>query len=156
MVLAHLLAKGFHAAHTARNSPGFDILARKNDRYAAIRVKTARGSDGAQWTAKRDGSLFLDFDPDDRTDFVVFVIGLTEILADVSFYIVPTTIVDSAMQDDIKLANVSRQAKGMVKLEDRENKHRALWFNGSRDRPFYGYDKRWAKYRDAWHLLEGK
>jgi hypothetical protein len=99
LVLAHLLAKGFHAAHTARNSPAFDVLARKGDRYTALRVKSSR-SRSVRFNAKPDGSLFLDLKSGDRTDFTAFVLMLHGQIEESEFYIVPTAKVDKVLRTD--------------------------------------------------------
>lgn len=146
LVLAHLLAKGFHAAHTARNSPAFDILARKGDHYVALRVKSSR-SHAVRYSARPYGSVFLDLRRGDRTDFVVFVLMTKHRLEGAEFYVVPTVDVNKAL----RINNAKFLRKG-----GKENSIRRLRFAGDPKNQAAGYDKRWMQYRGAWHLLEGK
>jgi hypothetical protein len=145
LVVAHLLAKRFHAAHCARNSPAFDILARKGDRYAALRVKSSR-SRSVRFSAGLDGSVFPDLERGDRTDFVVFVLMIGGRVEESEFYIVPTSEVDKTLRAN-HAKYLSRGGK--------DTTIRALRFAGDSKNRSYGFDKRWGRYRQAWHLLEG-
>jgi hypothetical protein len=60
-VLAELTRRGWPAALTARNNRAYDILAKRDDEFAAIRVKTkTASSDAFQWSAKLNGEIFLE------------------------------------------------------------------------------------------------
>jgi len=58
-VLAELTRRGSTATLTARNNRAYDILAKRDDEFAAIRVKTKTAlSDAFQWSAKLNGEIF--------------------------------------------------------------------------------------------------
>jgi hypothetical protein len=152
LVLARLLARGHCAALTSRNSPAFDIITRRSGRYAALRVKSSRDR-CVQWSAKADGSIFLDRKSRDRTDFVIFALNVDGDLTDVEFYVVPAALVERTIRRNFAEYLTYRRRRGITR--ERTSGHRAIWFSGSRRRS-RGYAERWKRYREAWHLLEGK
>lgn len=119
LVLAHLLANEFHAAHTARNSHAFDVLARKGDHYASLRVKSSRDR-CAHWNAKKDGSIYLDLRTGDRTDFVIFALNVNSDLTDVEFYVVPTALVDRTIRRNFAEYLIYRRLPGARDPDRRE------------------------------------
>jgi hypothetical protein len=143
----HLGVRGFAVARTDRNEPAFDILARRNGHYVAIRVKSS-GNRNAQWTMQADGS-FIDHIEGDATDFVVIVL---QVANNPEIYIVPTDVVDRVLRDgqQVWLATPNRSGG-----PHKETNHRAVIFG--RDGKLRNLAQRgidWSQYRDAWHLLE--
>src|ERR1700726_1917217 len=60
-VLAELTRRGRTAALTARNNRAYDILAKRGDEFAAIRVKTKTSAFTLfEWNAKANGDIFLE------------------------------------------------------------------------------------------------
>ena len=60
-VLAELTRRGWTAALTVRNNRAYDMLAKRGDEFAAIRVKTKTSiSTVFQWNAKKSGEIFLE------------------------------------------------------------------------------------------------
>lgn len=138
LVMAELLGRGHHAAMADRANPAFDIITRFRRRYSAIRVKTST-SNGFQWSCKNDGSFFLDFYPEDRTDFHALVL-----LDDPNrpttgtIYVIPT-------HEVLKALRCHRDAYLRTPKRDggkrKDTGHWALHFNGDRSRPNYGFEK---------------
>ncbi len=149
LVMAELLARGHHAAMTDRANPAFDIITRFADRYSSIRVKTST-STSFQWTAKKDGSIFLNFSPNDPTDFCVLIV-MPDAPRNADIYVVPTKVVNSAIQAhrDNYLNTLKRDGG-----KRKDTGHWVLRLRGNPERPNYGFDKKWAQYKDAWRLLE--
>src|SRR5215831_17743668 len=71
-VLAELTRRGWTAALTAGNNRAYDILAKRDDEFVAIRVKTKTAlSDAFRWNAKPDGEIFLELTSE--SDFCALV-----------------------------------------------------------------------------------
>jgi hypothetical protein len=71
-VLAELTRRGWTAALTARNNRAYDILAKRGDEFAGIRVKTKTSAFTLfQWNAKPSGEIFLEIS--ERIDFCALV-----------------------------------------------------------------------------------
>lgn len=96
-VVAELLKRGVIASLAPRNAPSFDVLATKGERTVRIRVKTKSEENlGWHFVAKKDGSIFRDLQ--DEGHFIVLV-NLTEKTRDLSFYILPTRLVDAWLKE---------------------------------------------------------
>ena len=90
-VLAELTRRGWTAALTARNHRAYDILAKREDDFAAIRVKTKTSAFTLfQWNAKPNGDIFLEMTQQD--DFCVLVDIPEEEHASPSYFVVPTPV----------------------------------------------------------------
>jgi hypothetical protein len=88
-VLAELTRRGWTAALTARNNRAYDILAKRGDQFAAIRVKTkTSGYTLFQWNAKPSGDIFLEMTAEH--DFCVLVDIPDNGDASPNYYVVPT------------------------------------------------------------------
>jgi hypothetical protein len=71
-VLAELTRRGWTAALTARNNRAYDILAKRGDDFAAIRVKTKTSAfDLFQWNVELTGDIFLEMT--EECDFCALV-----------------------------------------------------------------------------------
>jgi len=147
-VSAELMRRGWLAAMTARGSRSFDILARRPDRpsFVAIRVKT--GHNGFIWSAKKDGTLFLDMT--DTADFTV-IVDLPEDRAP-TYYVLPTTVVDACVRTSHATWLQTPGKKGQP--HSAKTTTRGLYLDGDTTRYDHGFAVKWADYRDAWHLLD--
>ncbi len=151
-VSAELMRRGWLAAMTARGSRSFDILARRADRalFVAIRVKTGDSAQGSfLWSAKKDGSLFLDMT--DKADFTVIVDLPTQ--GGPVYYVVPTATLSEHLRTNHLEWLAEPGAKGQP--HNPTDKTRALWFDERTDKRGHGYLVKFAEYREAWHLLTG-
>ena len=148
-VSAELMRRGWLAAMTARGSRSFDILARRADRpvFCAIRVKTGH-SPSFLWSAKKDGTLFLDVT--EVSDFTVIVDLPRE--GSPTYYVVPTTVLERHLQD----SHIAWLAEPGVKGQRHSDATttRTLWFDDKIARNAHGYAVKFAEYRNAWHLLD--
>ena len=110
-----------------------------------------RGGDSWQWSAKPDGTLFLNLSPRDITDFTV-LISFDESPVGYTAYVLPTRELNKVLQRGFK-----EYCERNPTLRDNKtprntetHRHRALWL----DSPTRGYAKKWERYRDAWEQLE--
>ena len=147
-VSAELMRRGWLAAMTARGSRSFDILARRSDSplFAAIRVKT--GHINFLWSCKKDGTLFLDMTP--AADFTV-IVDLPEAGAP-DYYIVPTVEVDRVLRENH--ATWLRTPGRNGRPHSPTDTTRCIYLDNNTARYAHGYGITWAKYREAWDLLE--
>ena len=161
-VMAELLKRGVIAALAPRNAPGFDILATNSSlgtrtgKTVKIRVKTKSGKyDTWQWLAKNDNQdgtkktifPYLDLSPSKADsaqcdDFTVLV-DMTEDHREMSFYIVPTWLLNKWLVEIFMKWVSTPGAKGQQR--DASNRKRTI---GLKD-----YGNELAKYRDNWDCL---
>jgi hypothetical protein len=101
-VLAEVTRRGWIAALTARNNRAYDIIAKKGDEFAAIRVKTKTSAFTVfQWNAKPNGHIFLEMTQE--RDFCVLVDIPEDERNSPIYYVVPTHIIDKWLRDDFKV-----------------------------------------------------
>src|SRR5271156_1941378 len=90
-VLAELTRRRWTAAPTARNNRAYDILAKRGDEFAAVRVKTKTSTFTLfQWNAKPNGSIFLEMT--EKHDFCVLVDIPDDGEESPTYYVVPTPV----------------------------------------------------------------
>lgn len=71
LVAAHLLMRRYHGGLADRGNRAFDLIIRKGNAFAGIRVKTSTHSATRfTWTCKKSGEVFLEIG---ERDFVVMV-----------------------------------------------------------------------------------
>jgi hypothetical protein len=149
-VLAELTRRGWTAAPTARNNRAYDILAKRGDDFAGVRVKTkARPFTLFQWNAKRGGDVFLDMTAEH--DFCVLVDIPEDGNAGPIYYVVPTSIIDRWLRDDFHKWVTTPGAKGQQRAEN--NKRRIFYVDDDTHRLGHGYRHKLAPYLGAWDLL---
>lgn len=148
LVAAHLLMRGFHGGFADRGNRAFDLITRKGDAFAGVRVKTStHPATRFTWTCKKSGEIFLEMG---ERDFVVMVYMPKKQIAQARFWIVPTRVVDKTLQD----CHV-----GWINSERRDgapHKDTALrGFTMSGDPKSYraGFQEKWARYEGAWDQL---
>lgn len=149
-VLAELTRRGWTAALTARNNRAYDILAKRGDEFAAIRVKTKTSAYLLfQWNAKPSGDIFLEMTK--QHDFCVLVDMPVEGEASPTYYVVPTAVVDEWLRIDFDLWVNAPGAKGQQRAKD--NKRRVIYLDDHVDKVSRGYSRKLAPYKGAWNLL---
>ncbi|MGH9776793.1 MAG: hypothetical protein ACRD5I_00120 [Candidatus Acidiferrales bacterium] len=151
-VLGELTRRGWTAALTARNNRGYDILAKKGDEFAAIRVKTKTSiSTVFQWNAKSTGDIFLEMSR--SRDFCILV----EIPADdvgPAYFVVPTKIIDRWLRKDFTEWVTTPGAKGQQRARD--NPRRLFYVDTQAGKLGHGYLHKLGQYKGAWNLLESE
>lgn len=149
-VLAELTRRGWTAALTARNHHAYDILAKRGDEFAAIRVKTKTSSYSLfQWNAKPNGDIFLEVTQ--QADFCVLVDIPEEGEMSPTYYIVPTPVIDSWLKEDFTKWVTTPGAKGQQRAAD--NKRRLFYVDNEIEKISHGYVPKLAPFKGAWHLL---
>src|SRR6266581_6752141 len=134
-VLAELTRRGWTAAPTARNNRAYDILAKRGDEFAAVRVKTKTSISAVfQWNAKADGQIFLELS--EQRDFCALV-DVPENDSHPTYYIVPTTVIDKWLRDDFNAWVTTPGAKGQKRAED--NTRRLFYVDEQKDTLAHGY-----------------
>ncbi len=149
-VLAELTRRGWTAAPTARNNRAYDILAKRGDDFAGIRVKTKAWPFALfQWNAKPSGDIFLDVKVE--RDFCVLVDIPKDGDAGPIYYVVPTSVIDRWLRDDFRTWVTTPGAKGQQRAEN--NKRRIFYVDDDTSKVGHGYRQRLAPYLGAWSLL---
>ena len=149
-VLAELTRRGWTAAATARNNRAYDVLAKRGDEFAAIRVKTKTSAFTLfQWNAKPNGNIFLEMTQ--QHDFCVLVDIPEDGDASPTYYVVPTPVVDKWLKDDFRQWVTTPGAKGQQRAED--NKRRLFYVDDDTRKLGHGYRQRLAAYKGGWKLL---
>ena len=99
-VLGELLKRGIVAGLTPRNTRAFDILAKKNNKFVGIRVKT-KSHEYREWqySFKKDRSIHLELSK--NGDFTILV-TLSMQIKDMKFFIVPTIQIDKWLREGFK------------------------------------------------------
>jgi hypothetical protein len=152
-VLAELTRRGWTAALTARNNRAYDILAKREYEFAAIRVKTKTSAFTLfQWNAKPNGDIFLEMT--EEGDFCVLVdIPEDENYAP-AYYVVPTPVIDKWLKDDFQTWVTTPGVKGQAR--DAANKRRLFYVDDDTTRLGHGYQQKLAPYKGAWESLAKK
>jgi hypothetical protein len=150
-VLAELTRRGWTAALTARNNRAYDILAKRGEEFAAIRVKTKTSSFTLfQWNAKPNGSIFLEMT--EHHDFCVLVDVPDEEDGHPAYYVVPTPVIDKWLRDDFHTWVTTPGAKGQQR--DADNKRRLFYVDDDASKLSHGYQQKLAPYKNGWRLLK--
>jgi hypothetical protein len=157
IVQARLLVRGWTTGNVNTggmlNAPAIDLLAMKGSRKIAIAVKTTgHGAPNVQWQIK-SGAKTL-FKGDERPDFVVFVWFTARNAPDeCRIFVVPAKVVDAdALKTHWhwlkcpKRDGSLRVDKGYVVISWTGKDTAANIGNG--------FAEKWAKYENAWGLLE--
>jgi len=138
------------AAMPARNNRAFDIIAKREEQIAAIRVKTKTSVFKLfQWNAKPSGEIFLEMTP--QHDFCALVDIPTESNDGPTYYVVPTPVIDKWLRDDFNAWVTTPGAKGQQRAED--NKRRLFYVDDDLSRLSHGYRIKLSPYVGAWNLL---
>ena len=149
-VLAELTRRGWTAALTARNNRAYDILAKRGDDFAAIRVKTKTSAFKLfQWNAKPNGEIFLEMTH--QHDFCVLVDIPENGEMSPTYYIVPTSVIDKWLKADFHSWVTTPGARGQQRAEN--NKRRLFYVDEDTSRFGRGYQLKLATYKGAWKLL---
>lgn len=150
LVMAELLDREFDAYWADRGNPAFDIACFWNDTGRSTRLRVKTTSNGAAvWTARKAG-LFLEMQPKD--DFVV-ICNIKGGIRNAHCYIVPTPTVEQHLVRNHELYCSLPGRNGAKRSA--EATIRVLRFGGQdrADNPSYGYQDKFAEFREAWYLL---
>lgn len=150
-VAAELMRRGWTAALTARNNHAWDVLASKGEHSVRIRVKTKTSvSDVFQWSAKKNGQIFLELSA--KNDFCILV----DVPLDGTppgYYIVPTVEINAWLVGDFEEWVSTPGAKGQQRAQD--NPRRLFYVDDRAGKISHGYRPKLEPYREGWSLLEG-
>ena len=140
-----------------KNAAVYDLFAVKQDHKKLIRVKSYRLDDkmrgNALYSAKKDGTIFLELKNSNKDDFVVLA-GIQNDKC-VESFIVPTKIIDHILKSAHN-KYITRFKKDGSKVKD--SNMRRLIFDGKRseDRPNMGLRDYLSKYKNNWKILESE
>ncbi|WP_265562542.1 hypothetical protein [Sphingomicrobium arenosum] len=153
VIMAELMHRDFHAFMADRNNPAFDAMSLwpETGRRCALRVKTT-SNHSAVWTVKRKtGSIFLDLQGGD--DFVL-IVDIGSGLRDRDIYVVPTGHLLDVLEADHTFYVSHPKKNGEPRKA--EQGMRCIRFHGE-NKPTdhgWGYQDKFAEYREAWDLLK--
>lgn len=149
-VLAELTRRGWTAAATARNNRAYDILAKRRDDQAGIRVKTKTSTFTLfQWNAKPNGDISIGMTAEH--DFCVLVDIPQDDKTGPTYYVVPTYVIDNWLREDFLMWVTSPGAKGQQRAKD--NKRRILYVDDDTSKLGHSYRQRLVPYLGAWDPL---
>jgi len=154
---ARLLVRGWTVGNVntggMMNAPAVDLLAAKGSRTIRIAVKaTGHGSQNVQWSVDQNWTTL--FRGDVRPDFVVFVwFNDTNQLDSCRIFVVPAKVVDAAVRESHLYWHKFPRRDGAARKKSR---HTALTWTGNDTETNIsrGFAFKWAKYENAWGLLE--
>jgi hypothetical protein len=146
LVMAELLAQGFDAYWADRGNPAFDVACFYNasGRATRLRVKTTSNS-APCWNAKKHG-IFLEVQAKD--DFVV-ICDIKNGVRGASIFVVPTYIVEEHL-----VRNHTQYCLKPGRNDKANIRVLRFWGEHRTDNPSYGYQEKFAEYREAWTLLK--
>lgn len=151
LVAAEMAKRGWEVVHTSHDHPGYDLLAHKGGSVVGIRVKAASDTT-IKWTSKENG-LLAHYKPGNPDDFTAMVLFDNGGVRGARIYVAPTDAVVRAVDYDNDFYHRHSNRDGSKR---KVTKLRVMRFSGE-DRPTntaYGYQAKFAKYLDAWHLLD--
>ena len=153
VVELELLARGWLVGNfnaTTANSAGWDLFATSGRRNVRVRVKSKRpGVATFRWSAKADGTIFLNLNPEADDDFVAAV--SFEADAPPSVYVIPTCVVEEAlMRNHATWLSGPRRGGGRRADTSMRNLH---LYERTDLGPSHGYRRRWAAFQGAWSRL---
>jgi hypothetical protein len=149
LVMAHLLVQGFQAFMADRGNPAFDISVVDGNKHSLLRVKVTR-TDSVIWSRKKSGLTFLDLRK--KGDFCCIVDLRENDPSKAKFYIVPTAVVQNAIDNGRRYWMSFLKRDGSQRTDSPGQR---LWLTGPINRHAYeGFENKWKKYLNAWHLLK--
>jgi hypothetical protein len=158
VVEAELLREGWIPSNvnaSIKNAADFDIFAWKASRGVRLRVKTC----GPQMDAFQFGGFIpgkdIPYEDLGATDFMVLV-RMGETRETDQFYVIPTRIVRETLGIYKKAYLAQKRRDGGARKDTGHWTLRLNELKTKEDRPNYGFERKWAKYRDKWPLLEGE
>ena len=151
LVMAELLARGFDAYWADRGNTAYDVgcFAKETGRATRLRVKTTKKGE-AIWNMKKTGELFLE---QKETDDFVVICDIRNGIRGADMYVVPTPVVAQDLTQDhaFYLRFPTKNGK-----ERTNSDMRVIRFYGEPkpENQAFGYQDKYAQYRDAWNLLK--
>ena len=154
LIMAELLARGFHAFMADRGNPAFDIAVILPDRrQVKLRCKTCSEKRTFLYNAKKTGDIFLEHEPDDPTDFVALIApqkGQQFTARSAEIWIIPTGLMNTHLWE------MNREYFATTKRDGTPRKHQKVpWFtmklDGNPDgSPLSGWFEKLAPWRENW------
>ena len=159
IVQARLLIRGWTAGNVntggMMNAPAIDLLAAKGSRTVRIAVKaTGHNNANVQWSVPTNWTTL--FKGDVRPDFVIFVwFTNPNDLDECRIFIVPADVVDNTLIEGHRQWHKFPRRDGSPR---KRSKHTAITWTGNPNPATgvinRGMERQWAKYENAWDLLE--
>jgi hypothetical protein len=147
LVMAHLLATGFQAFMADRGNPAFDISVMDGAKHSLLRVKCAN-TGSAVWSRKKSGVTFLELKK--KGDFCC-IVDMRKGVAGAQIYIVPTTVVQRAIDEGRKDWLSKSRRDGNPR---KDSTGQRVWLDNKIDGPAYrGYTRKWRRYLENWDQL---
>ena len=152
LVMAELLYQGFDAYWADRGNPAFDIACHWNAsrRATRLRVKTT-SNHSAVWTVKKSGAIFLERQPTD--DFTI-IVDLGNGLRDREIYVVDTGELEQRLDADHTFYVSHPKKDGSPRKAEQGMRCIRFFGEDKETARGWGYDKKFAAYREAWDLLK--
>ena len=136
-----------------QNAAVYDLFAVKKNTKRLLRVKSYslwnNDFGTIQYTAKKNGEIFLDLDEKNKDDFVILC-GVREGKVK-EYFIIPTQVVSKELKQSNKVYHQGKKRDGTKR---KITSHRALFLQESKDHYWCGWRRKWNKYLNNWNLLE--
>lgn len=139
---------------TIKNAADYDVFALKGNRSVAIRVKTC-GPELKEFTFNAEPGQAIITEGFGDSDFTVCV-SMGASRRDDEFYIVPTAEVRKALAAHKQNYMNTPRRDGGVHVDNGQWLLRLKARQDGTDNPGYGFETKWANYKDNWALLEAK
>jgi hypothetical protein len=152
VIMAELMHRDFHAFMADRNNPAFDVMSlwAPSGKKCMLRVKTT-SNHSAVWTVKKSGAIFLDLQDED--DFVT-IVDIGSGLRDRDVYILPTRFLLNRLQSDHSDYVTHPKKDGSARKPEQGMRCIRFFGNEKATDRSWGYDKKFAEFREAWDLLK--
>lgn len=136
-----------------QNAAIYDLFAVKKNNKKIIRVKSyslKKNNTGTiQYTAKKNGEIFLDLLKDNKDDYVILC-GVCDGTVE-EYFILPTLEVSKVMIEANRIYHTGVKKDGSKR---KVTKHRAIKLEDSKDHFWTGWRKKWINYRNNWNILD--
>ena len=137
-----------------QNAAIYDLFAVKQNNKKLIRVKSYKlfdkGKGTIQYTAKKNGEIFLELIKENKDDFVIMC-GVED-GAVREFFIIPTLEVSKVMKESNQIYHRGAKKDGSKR---KVTNHRAIFLQNSKDHYWTDWRNKWDKYLNNWESLEG-
>jgi hypothetical protein len=152
---AELLRRGWMTANvnaSVKNAKDFDLFALKNGRSLHLRVKACSPNEDVQFNSRPNQEITVD--GISATDFTI-IVRMGADRNDDEFYIVPTLVVQEALAAHRTAYLAERKRDGGPRKDDGHWTLHWRELRSGQPKPNYGFEKKWAEYRDGWDRLDG-
>jgi hypothetical protein len=136
-----------------QNAAIYDLFAVKQNNKKLIRVKSyklfEKDKGTIQYTAKKNGEIFLELIKENKDDFVVMC-GVKDGVVK-EFFIIPSLEVSRVMKESNQIYHTGTKKDGSKR---KVTNHRAIFLQDSKDHYWTGWRNKWNKYLNNWESLE--